>query len=71
MLKGKRSAIPIDALLVYDVTNDGNIEGGSGEDLAHQVVNVVRVDLEMETDELSFIRCKNNYNILIQFSEVA
>lgn len=49
-------AIPIDTPIVYDTEERGN-EGGSGEDLADQVVKVLKKVLDFnQGDYLCYIR---------------
>ena len=53
---GKRMAILIDTPIVYD-TVDGGIEGGSGEDLADQIVKVLEKVLDFNEDnDLCYIQ---------------
>eukprot|EP00794_Sanderia_malayensis_P021154 gene21154-23234_t len=58
---GRRIAMPIDAPLVYGYEEDedgANVElqGGSGIDLAEQVVAVLKTKLQLTTDDLQFLR---------------
>ncbi len=55
-VNGKRVAVPIDAPLVYKVNDDNSITGGVGSALAQQVVSVLKKDLEMNNDDLSYVR---------------
>jgi len=52
---GKRMAIPIDAPIVYNTNDDCDIEGGSGEDLANQVIEVLEKVLELTEEDLCYI----------------
>lgn len=54
---GKRIAVPVDAPLVYQV-KDGNVTGGGGEALAHQVIDTICKDLKLELDDLCYLRGK-------------
>ena len=54
---GKRVAMPLDAPLVYSVCRVTNeIEGGSGKDLANQVVTVLRDKLEFSNEDMNYLR---------------
>lgn len=60
-VEGRRVAMPIDAPLVYGYqeTQDGInpvIQGGSGKDLADQVVAVLKTSLQLMPDDLRFLR---------------
>ena len=53
---GVRKAIPIDAPIVYAI-EDGDIDGGSGVDLAKQVLDVLKSRLDFNNaEDLSYIR---------------
>ena len=54
-VNGKRVAMPIDAPVVYSYSGD-DIHGGTGEDLAEQVVSVVRGGLGFNADDMPYIR---------------
>ena len=55
---GVRVAIPVDAPIVYGLSED-NVVGGTGEDLANQILNVLKNILILEKDDLKFARGKN------------
>lgn len=56
-VEGKRVAMPLDAPLVYSVADETNdIEGGSGEDLAEQIVNVLEEKLGFKEDDMHYVR---------------
>eukprot|EP00794_Sanderia_malayensis_P003887 gene3887-4431_t len=60
-VNGRRIAMPIDAPLVYGYEEDedgANVElqGGSGIDLAEQVVAVLKTTLQLTTDDMQFLR---------------
>ena len=55
-IDGVRQAIPIDAPIVYEINDDGDISGGSGSDLADQVVNVLAEKIKFDKDDFSYIR---------------
>ena len=55
---GVRVAIPVDAPIVYGLSED-NVVGGTGEDLANQILNVLKNILNLEKDDLKFARGKN------------
>lgn len=53
---GKRVALPIDAPIVYSNTEEEfDLQGGSGEDLAQQVVTVVKDKLGFNHDDMQYI----------------
>ena len=63
---GRRIAMPIDAPLVYGYqeTQEGMnpvIQGGSGKDLADQVVKVLKTSLQLTPDDLRFLRGKISF----------
>lgn len=62
-LNGVRKAIPLDAPLVYDINDDGELSGGSGSDLADQVVDVLSEKLNFDQDDFAYIR--SNYPFLV------
>ena len=58
-VNGKRVAMPIDAPGVYSYSGDdkgADIHGGTGEDLAEQVVSVVKDKLGFNADDMPYIR---------------
>lgn len=55
-VEGKRVAVPIDAPIVYAVSDSGGIIGGSGAELADQIISVMKERLGFEADDLFFIR---------------
>ena len=61
---GKRVAMPLDVPLVYSVSRATNdIEGGSGKDLANQVVTVLRDKLEFSNEDMSYLRDMSVMNL--------
>lgn len=51
--------MPIDAPLVYECSDDdGTIHGGTGEDLAQQIFEVLTQKLDLALPELAFLRGK-------------
>lgn len=61
---GKRVAMPLDAPLVYSISRATNdIEGGSGKDLANQVVTVLRDKLEFSNEDMSYLRGMSVMNL--------
>lgn len=57
--EGKRVALPIDAPIVYsNGEEEFDLHGGSGEDLAQQVVTVARHKLGFNQDDMQYIRGK-------------
>ena len=67
---GRRVAMPIDAPIVYGYEEDAEgvvnavIQGGSGKDLAEQVVKVLKTSLQLTADDLRFVRGKISISIL-------
>ena len=56
-VQGKRIAMPLDAPPVYRVAETTvDIEGGIGQDLAKQVVTVVKEKLDFEQQDMHYIR---------------
>ena len=58
-VNGKRFAMPIDAPVVYSYSGDdkgADIYSGTGEDLAEQVVSVVKDKLGFNADDMPYIR---------------
>ena len=65
---GKRVALPIDAPIVYNYSNteeDFHLQGGSGEDLAQQVVTVVKDKLGFNDDDMEYIRGMSKTVVII------
>ena len=56
--KRKRIALPIDAPLVYRVDEENQFVGGTGDELAHQIIDFIKKGLEMDQEDISYIRCK-------------
>ncbi len=57
LVQGKRIAMPLDAPPVYRVAETtADIEGGTGQDLAKQVVTVVKEKLDFEQQDMHYIR---------------
>lgn len=54
--EGKRVAIPIDAPLVYAMSESNTLEGGAHIDLAEQIFDVLKNKLEIEDKDLHFLR---------------
>ena len=55
-VKGKRAAVPIDALPVYSVAErTDNIEGGDGEDLVKQVADILK-KLDFDENDMQYVR---------------
>ena len=54
--------MPIDTLLVFEMNDENNLEGGSGEDLANQITNVLQKRLEI--DEEKMITSERGYLLL-------
>jgi len=63
--KGKRVAMPIDAPLVYEMGDDEQLVGGSGVDLADQIMDVLKNRLGFDSDQLHYIRGKI-FNIYLE-----
>lgn len=56
-VKGKRIAMPVDALTVYTVDEETSvIEGETGCDLAKQIVTVLEDKLDLEDKDMHYIR---------------
>ena len=55
-VNGKRVAMPLDAPLVYSVSGEGDIEGGSGQHLAEQVVDALRNKLKFNDRDMNYVR---------------
>ncbi len=56
-VNGKRVVLPIDAPIVYHYSEEENdIQGGSGEDLAQQVVKVIKDKLDFKVNDMHYIR---------------
>ena len=56
-VEGKRVALPIDAPIVYSNDEEEfDLQGGSGEDLAQQVVTVIRDKLGFSQNDMQYIR---------------
>ena len=56
-VNGKRVALPLDAPLVYSISGETNeIKGGSGHDLAKQVVTVLRNKLDFCQNDMNYVR---------------
>ena len=53
---GFRISMPVDAPLVYESSEDGNITGGTGQDLAEQVVDILTKKLHLSAKDLSRLR---------------
>ena len=53
---GKRIAMPLDAPLVYEMDENKKLKGGSGEDLADQVVDCLKSRLGFGSKQLHYIR---------------
>uniref|UniRef100_A0A7M6DPB1 Uncharacterized protein n=2 Tax=Clytia hemisphaerica TaxID=252671 RepID=A0A7M6DPB1_9CNID len=53
---GKRIPMPIDAPLVYEMNDENNLEGGSGEDLAYQITDVLKKRLKIDEEKIHYIR---------------
>ncbi|CAB4023381.1 Hypothetical predicted protein [Paramuricea clavata] len=54
-VNGKRVAMPLDAPLVYSVSAEGDIEGGSGQHLAEQVVDALRNKLKFNDTDMNYL----------------
>ena len=69
---GKRVAVPIDAPVVYTVNpNSGDIQGGSHDELAKQVMSVLSEKLKINQKHLHFLRglichCFKSFFCIIQ-----
>ena len=61
-------AMPIDTLLVFEMNDENNLEGGSGEDLADQITNVLQKRLEI--DEEKIITSEVTYYYVLHLTEV-
>lgn len=48
--------MPLDAPLVYSVSGEGDIEGGSGQHLAKQVVDALRNKLKFNDTDMNYVR---------------
>ena len=49
--------MPVDAPLVYECSDDdGTIQGGTGQDLAQQIFEVLTQRLDLTLPELAFLR---------------
>ena len=57
-VNGVGVAIPVDAPIVYGMEAD-QIVGGSGEDLANQIINVLNQTLNLEEADLVYARGKH------------
>ncbi len=55
-VNGKHVAMPLDAPLVYSVSGEGDIEGGSGQHLAEQVVDALRNKLKFNDTDMNYVR---------------
>ena len=56
-VQGKRIAMPLDAPSVYRVAEmTVDIEGGTGQDLAKQIVTVVKEKLDFQQQDMHYIR---------------
>lgn len=60
-VNGKRTAMPIDAPLVYeyrdaDSDDEDTIRGGYGEDLAVQVIEILKRSLQLTSSDLRLLR---------------
>ena len=55
-MSGVRMAIPIDAPLVYDLDEEGDLHGGCGVDLANQVADILTERLDLNESDFHFIR---------------
>ncbi len=56
-MNGKRIAMPLDAPPVYSIAEESNeIEGGTGEDLAKQIVNVLKEKLDFDQEHMHYVR---------------
>jgi hypothetical protein len=54
---GRRASMPTDAPLVYECSDDdGTIQGGTGQDLAQQIFDVLTQKLDLTLPELAFLR---------------
>ena len=60
-LNGIRKAIPLDAAIVYELNDNGELSAGSGSDLADQIVNVLSEKLKFDEDDFSYIRSNYEY----------
>lgn len=75
-VNGKRVAMPLDAPLVYSVSAEGHIEGGSGQHLAEQVVDALRNKLKFNDTDMNYVRgrsivdtvCCNDIRTLKRYS---
>ena len=54
--------MPLDAPLVYSVSVEGDIEGGSGQHLAEQVVNALCAKLKFNNTDMNYVRGKSIMN---------
>ena len=56
-VQGKRIAMPLDAPPVYRIAEmTADIEGGTGQDLAKQIVTVVKEKLDFQQQDMHYIR---------------
>ena len=57
--EGKRLSVPVDAPIVYGFSKtEGQIQGGSGQDLAEQVYDTLKKNLNLSAADLLFLRGK-------------
>ena len=53
----RRVSMPIDAPLVYECSDDyGTMQGGTGQDLAPQIFNILTQKLDVTLPELAFLQ---------------
>ena len=56
-VNGRRIAMPIDAPPVYSITvNSNEIGGGTGQDLADQIAEVLREKLDFDQNHMNYVR---------------
>lgn len=61
--EGKRTAMPIDAPIVYEYSEEeSSVIGGAGKDLADQVHDVLTKKLGLTTEQLGYLRGKLKVN---------
>ena len=66
--KGTRHSMPIDAPLVYKYSKDDDaVQGGSGRDLANQIFDVMKNNLQLHNDDFHFLRGRHNFFVISRF----
>ena len=54
--EGKRVAMPVDAPLVYALSESNTLEGGAHVDLATQIVEVLAKKLKVDEQGINYLR---------------